>query len=213
MSGTEDPASRFQAPPRQRNLDRATELAFEALQQQSPEQLAWLGVETRDDTLRVRVLDDRIGVSIAKKRVTTAAGQEIGPFWRILVLHYLKIAGRPERKDPAVVFADLANARSYNKVYEGRTAGRLCGTIGREEGPLREAALSLGGRDAEGGDMAFDFDLFPRLSMRLLWHAPDEEFPPSATILFPPNIESFFCSEDITVLSERLVSRLCGRPF
>jgi hypothetical protein len=213
VSATEDPASRFQAPPRQRNLDRATELAFEALQQQSPEQLAWLGVETTDKDLQVQVLDDRIGVSLAKKRVTTSAGQDIGPFWRILVLHYLKIAGRPEQKDPAVVFADLANARSYNKVYEGRTVGRLCGTIGREEGPLREAALGLGGHDAEGGDMAFDFDLFPRLSMRLVWHAPDEEFPPSATILFPPNIESFFCSEDITVLSERLVSRLCGRPF
>lgn len=200
-------------PPRQRNLDRATDLAFEALRQQAPEQLAWLGVETDDDTWQVPVLDDRIGVSLSEQRVTTAAGQEISPFWRILVLHYLKIAGRPDRREPSVVFADLANARSYNKVYEGRTVGRLCGTVGREEEPLREAALDLGGRAADGGDMAFDFDVFPRLTMRLVWHAPDEEFPSSASILFPPNIESFFCSEDITVLSERLVSRLCGKPF
>jgi hypothetical protein len=29
----------------------------------------------------------------------------------------------------------------------------------------------------------------------------------------PRNIEDYFCSEDIVVLSECLVSRLCGRPF
>jgi hypothetical protein len=63
------------------------------------------------------------------------------------------------------------------------------------------------------GDAAFDFQVFPRFSMRLIWHAPDEEFPPTATLLLPPNVESYFVAEDIVVLSEGLVSRLSGRPF
>ena len=64
-----------------------------------------------------------------------------------------------------------------------------------------------------GGDTAFDFDIFPRLCVRVIWHAADEEFPPSATLLLPANIESYFCIEDIVVLSESLVSRLGGRAF
>ena len=90
---------------------------------------------------------------------------------------------------------------------------RLCATAGRDAATLSAAAESLGGRRAEDGDLAFDFAPFPRVSMRLIWHAPDEEFPPSATLLMPENIESYFCSEDIVVLSEQLVSRLCGRSF
>ncbi len=54
---------------------------------------------------------------------------------------------------------------------------------------------------------------FPACTLRLVWHAPDDEFPPAATLLLPANIESYFCIEDVVVLCERLVSRLCGRPF
>jgi len=55
--------------------------------------------------------------------------------------------------------------------------------------------------------------MFPRVILRLVCYAADEEFPPPATILLPSNIEDYFCSEDIVVLSECLVSRLCERPF
>ena len=91
--------------------------------------------------------------------------------------------------------------------------GRLCATAGRDARTLADAANSLAGRpvDAQTGDLAFDFDLFPRLTIRLIWHAPDEEFGPAATLLLPANIEAYFCIEDIVVLSERLVSRLEGR--
>ncbi len=213
MSGTNPNGPRFRRPTPQKNLDRASELAFDGLQQQSDEQLAWLGADATADVWRVPVLESEVAVDRAARRVTTPDGRDIGPHWRILVLHYLAIEGQPERVEPAVTFADLATARSYNKVYEGRTVGRLCATVGRTADPLREAARALRGRGTVGGDVAFDFDVFPRLALRLVWHAPDEEFPASATILLPPNIEAFFCAEDIVVLSERLISRLCGKPF
>ncbi len=213
MNNADEPARRFPAPPPQRNLDRATELGFEALRGQTGEQLQWLGAETTEDVWRVLVLGDVIEVDRAACRVTTPSGDDVGPHWRILVLHYLVIGSRPEKCEPTIAFADLTTARSYNKVYQGRTTGRLCGTVGQTRGALCNAAAKLGGRPATGGDVAFDFDLFPQVAFRVVWHAPDEEFPPSATILLPSNIESFFCSEDIVVLSERLVSRLCGRPF
>ena len=43
--------------------------------------------------------------------------------------------------------------------------------------------------------------MFPRVSLRLIWHAADEEFAASATLLVPANIESYFCIEDVVVLS------------
>jgi hypothetical protein len=213
MGRASDGAARFPTPPPQKNLDRATELGFAALAGQSDEQMRWLGATPVAERWEVVVLNDRLQVDRGARRVTTSLGQEVGPHWRILVLHYLAITERPESRVPKVTFADLPTARSYNSVYQGRTVGRLCATVGREAKGLRAAALTLGGQEVEGGDEAFQFDVFPRLSLGLVWFASDEEFSSSATILLPANIESYFCAEDIVVLSERLVSRLCGRPF
>ncbi|OHB68898.1 MAG: hypothetical protein A2V70_18665 [Planctomycetes bacterium RBG_13_63_9] len=191
----------------------ATELGFQALGRRSDEQIVWLGGDPLGDTWRLPVLDDTLEVQLSAARIRTSAGQEVSPAWRILTLHYLAVASRPARQPPETTFADLATARSYAGVYHGRVVARLCGTAGRAAQTLRAAASALGGRVATGGDVAFDFDVFPRVTVRLIWHAPDEEFPPSATLLLPRNIESYFCSEDIVVLSESLVSRLGGRPF
>ena len=152
-------------------------------------------------------------MDLPQRRLLTSAGQPIGPHWRILVLHYLAVRARPPRHPPEITFADLPTARSYAEVYRGRTTARLCATAGRDRAGLCAAAQALEGRPVAAGDAAFDFDVFPRVSIRLVWHAPDEEFAASATLLLPSNIESYFVPEDIVVLSERLVSRLCGRPF
>jgi hypothetical protein len=200
-------------PGRQDNLQRAEALGFAALATQTPDQFLWLGAIATGTSWRLSVLDDAMLVDLAAKRITVTSGQEVGPAWRILALHYLAITARPERLDPQITFADLPGGRTYSSVYQQRAIARLCATAGRDEQRMRSAALALGGSEATGGDVAFDFAVFPRLGLRAIWHARDDEFPPSATLLLPSNIESYFCIEDIVVLSERLVSRLGGGRF
>ena len=200
-------------PSPQQNLDAALKAAFESVRRQPAEQMVWLGAERIGDVWRLPVLSDAFDVDLDANRVTTSAGRPVGPHWAILALHYLAIGARPERLAPEITFADLPTARSYAEVYRARTVVRLCATVGRDAESLRIAATGLGGRAVAGGDAAFDFDVFPRLTVRFVWHAPDEEFPPSATLLLPKNVESYFCAEDIVVLSERLVARLAGKPF
>jgi len=210
-----NPGSSPGRPPKQENLDRAIDLGFKKLADQTAEQVRWLGADAAGDVWRVPVLEDVIAVDRAARRLTTSAGRPVGPHWAILVLHYLAVRSRPEKLPPGVTFADLPTARFYASVYQGRVIARLCGTAGRTAAKLTAAAKSLGGRsvEIEEVDLAYDFDLFPQIAQRLLWHAPDDEFPPSATLLLPPNIEEYLCSEDVVVLSESLVARLGGRPF
>jgi hypothetical protein len=204
---------RRMAIPPQENLARATEMAFAAVAAQPDEQLLWLGAERRDNVWRLPVLGDTFDVDLPASRITTCEGKQVGPHWGILALHYLATTSRPEPREPQATFADLPTARSYAGVYHQRVIARLCATVGRDGPALSAAARALGGRAADAGDLAFDFDVFPRLLMRLIWHAADEEFPAAATLLMPENIEEYFWIEDVVVLSERLVSRLGGRPF
>ena len=218
MNAPDESIGRPHVPSPQDNYERATKMGFETVGRRPTEQLEWLGARREGQLWRLPVLDEVLDVDTSAQRMVTSAGEPVGAAWRILALHYLAIDGRPERRVPDTTFADLLAARSYAGVYQGRVISRLCATAGRDLPRLRAAVAASGGRDSLGsdtiaGDAAFDFDVFPRVSVRLIWHAADEEFPPSATLLLPSNIEELFCSEDITVLSECLVARLGGRPF
>lgn len=208
-----DALSRIPKPPPQDNYRVAVEKAVEAIGRQTPEQSAWLGAVERGGLWLVPVLEDTLAIDSATGRVTTSAGSAVQVTWQVLVLHYLAVSARPLPQTPEVSFADLPSGRGYAGVYDKRVIKRLCGTAGRSLDTLRRAAEGLGGRQAEGGDAAFRFGVFPRLPVHLIWYAADEEFPPSATILLPGNTEEWFCTEDIVVLCESLVARLSGRPF
>ncbi len=199
--------------PEQHNLQTATDNAMESLRSQSDEQLGWLGARVEGSRLRLKVLEAELSVDMETGRIATDADAEVCAQWRILVLHYLCITAKPEQLPPEVTFADLSGARSYAGIYNQRVIGRLCATAGRNEQALRTGADALDAQSHNAGDVGFDLKPFPLVTARIIWHAPDEEFGSSATMLFPRNIESFFCSEDIIVLSEQMVSRLSGRPF
>ena len=204
---------RFRPPAPQENVRVAVEHAVEMLRCQRAEQMAWLGAEPSGALWRLPVLNDVLLADPAGGQVNTPAGRQVGPAWQVLVLHYLAVAHRPEPRPPELTFADFPSGRGYAGVYQNRVIKRFCATAGRDLAAFRSAAALLGGRPAQGGDAAFDFQVFPRVGLRLLWHAPDEEFPPSATLLLPGNVEEFFCTEDIVVLCESCTARLAGKPF
>ncbi|MHB8902476.1 MAG: DUF3786 domain-containing protein [Thermoguttaceae bacterium] len=191
----------------------ATERALERLRRQSETQLRWLGAVPEGGGWQLPVLNDHLTVRLSHPDVITSDGKEAGVAWRILALHYLGIATRPICRPPEVTFEDLASARSYAGVYRARVIQRLCATAGHRMETFRNAAVSVGGRPVAGGDAAYCFDVFPRIEVCLVWHSPDEEFPASATLLLPENIEAYLCLEDIIVMAERLVARLGGLPW
>lgn len=187
--------------------------AVEALQRQSPEQIAWLGATDSANGWEIPVLGQRLSVRLPSGDVLTPQGETVRPNWQVLVLHYLGVRGRPAPELPQITFADLAGGRGYAGVYRKRTVERLCATAGRTCESICAAAASVGGRRTAADPLAFRFDVFPRLSVGLVWHAADEEFPAEATWLLPPNIDRFLPIEDIVVLCESCVSRLEGKSF
>jgi hypothetical protein len=220
-----EPSGRIAVPGPQRSYDEATARALSAVRVQPAEQLRWLGASPAGEAWTIPVLDDVWTVELKEGTVHDSSGRPVGPWWRVLTLHYLGISGRPGpglgQKPPTVTFADLSGGRGYSSVYQQRVIARLCRTVGRDGHTLRRAAETIGGevlRDAAegivspdappGGDLMIQFQIFPRLRVGLAWYGGDEELSPLAALLLPANVEAFFCLEDIVVLSEQLVARL-----
>jgi len=199
--------------PQQSNFKVAAQKALEAVRNNFTEQLIWLGARPIQNRWTLSVLNELLIADFTDGLVYNSDGRRCGAWWQILTLHYLGLTERPLEQTPTVTFADLPEGRAYAPVLRMRATDRLCRTVGLYKQALLNAGQSLGGKEASLGDLGFEFQVFPRVRLRLAWHAGDEEFPPYANILLPPNIKSFFCIEDIVVLCERLVSRLLGGPF
>ena len=205
--------TRIPLPPAQNNYADAVQHAIERLGIQSNSQLQLLGAKPKGDVWELPVLNEIFEVDTKLGRVTTVAGDDVNSWWRILALHYLGVEGDVQKLPPSIGFADISAGRSYAGVYKARVISRLCATAGRNAETLQTAAEKIGGVLVKDGDIGYDFNIFPEICIRLKWYAPDEEFPPSATVLLPKNILSFFSVEDTVVLSESLVSVLSGKSF
>jgi len=196
--------------PKQNNLIIAVSRGLAALRGQNDEQLAWLGAD-RDDQGRIRVpvLGEPMSVDFERGGLVLENGEPVDMRWQVLVVHYLAAPSPVEPSGEEMVFADIPETRGYHGVYDGRVIKRLCFTVGRTADGLDRAARAIGGLPCPGeGDLAFRFQVLPRIRLRVVWSAGDEDFPPNAVFLFQSNIVHLLPPEDIIVLSELAVSRM-----
>lgn len=203
-------------PPPQTNLEEALRLGFERLRARSASALASLGGrELGSGRWELAVLDAAFVLDIGRETCALAGGAPVRPAWQVLAVHYLLAEPPPERAARWVVFAELEPAaRVYDQVHRGRVIGRLARSAGATREKFGTACRAAGGGPVDGlGDAGFEFRVFPELTVRIAWHAGDEELPSAISVLYPERVTGLLPLEDVVVLSERLAGRLEGRGW
>lgn len=90
---------------------------------------------------------------------------------------------RPGRS-PSGEFVSMASLGGHLHTGLSAASGPLERAIDADPDRFRAACLGLGGLESTGGDLCFEFFLFPDLPVRLrFWHG-DEEFDPSLDLLW-----------------------------
>lgn len=102
----------------------------------------------------------------------------------------------------------------YFKPFDGRCIKRLTYGFGFKLKAFAEAMEKIPGAvKIDMGDVAYEFELVNGYRMRFIFWEADEEFPPSAQILYSDNFQYGFHAEDMVVagdLSITTVKILCG---
>jgi hypothetical protein len=162
-------------------------------------------------TIRIPFLDRvfRLSYPDLQFRDISAPDQEVPLQEQILILHYLQ-AGRQAAPPSGdwVAYREIPGAAFYYAAFLKRAVEPLKKAFGQNLAGLKHAAGRLNGVAVGFGDAGFDFRAFPKVPVRLIVHAGDDEFPAEATILFDRSIERTLSPEDIAWLAGMVVYRL-----
>lgn len=103
-------------------------------------------------------------------------------------------------------FREMPWGELYIQPFTGRCLTRAAYTFGTKIPQFAAAMEKLGGKKLPHGDAGYSLELLPGFTMELLLWAGDEEFPPSAQILYSDNFETGFSPEDRVVAGDLLIS-------
>jgi hypothetical protein len=129
---------------------------------------------------------------------------------RILLCRYLCEGKHFPSQGKQLSYNEIPSGPLYYRNFEGRCLKRAAFTFGDDPARFRRVVEGLPGLRFEAlnrGDAGYRFEFLNGLFMSLLVWAGDEEFPPSAQMLFDDNFVFAFSAEDLAVAGEVVIRR------
>jgi hypothetical protein len=145
------------------------------------------------------------------KALPPSGAPELSPYEEILLLRYLCTGRHMESLGKQLSYNEIPWGKVYYRNFEGRCLKRLAQTFGNDLESLRrvmENWASLEALPLKQGDAGYRFKFMNGLFISIMLWAGDDEFPPSAQMLFDDNFVSAFSAEDLAVVGEIVINRL-----
>lgn len=121
---------------------------------------------------------------------------------KILVIRYLLEGKITLFTGSFHTYREMPWGEVYYKQFQGRCILRLAYGFGSKIKKFTEVLERMKAKKLNFGDCSFEVELLENLYVRyILWEG-DEEFPPSAQILFSDNFPSSFSAEDMAVVGD-----------
>lgn len=130
---------------------------------------------------------------------------------QILVMRFLLEGRHSAHGGRFLTYRELPWGEVYLRPFTGRCLTRAAFAFGPRLEAFRAAAGRMGALPVRGGDAAFQLEVLPGYDVRILVWEADDEFPPSAQILFSDNFPESFSAEDRTVVGDIVISDLKRR--
>jgi hypothetical protein len=132
------------------------------------------------------------------------------PAEKILLCRYLCEGKYVPCRGKQLSYNEAPSGPLYYRNFEGRCLKRAAFAFGKDPALFRRIVESVPGLRFEALDKAdagYRFEFLNGLFMSLLIWAGDEEFPPSAQMLFDDNFVFAFAAEDLAVAGEVVIRR------
>lgn len=184
------------------------EQLFSALDPQKA--VARLGVENWDGKeFQIELLGRTFAISHPVYGIRALDGGGVPPLpTQTFLLRYLLESKKIPWEGTWKTFREMPWGEMYIKPYTGRVLTRAAFTFGTRIDTFRAACEKMGAVPVPHGDAGFQFSLVGNYEMQILVWEGDEEFPPSAQVLYSDNFAQGFAPEDRVVAGDILISTI-----
>ena len=124
------------------------------------------------------------------------------------LLRYLLESKAVAWKGEWKTFREMPWGEMYITPYTGRVLTRAAFTFGFRTAAMKAACEKMGAEAVKHGDAGYRFDLIGNYRMQILIWEGDDEFPPSAQVLYSDNFAEGFAAEDRVVAGDILISTI-----
>ena len=123
---------------------------------------------------------------------------------RILALHYLLCDAPLAVSGDLISFRGFSEGQFYWQPFLARTVNPLMKRIGNDPDLLRDHLRRFDWQAVAMGDLGAQIHGIGKLDVTLVYHRGDDEFPPTADLLFDACIKQVFVAENAAVLASRI---------
>jgi uncharacterized 2Fe-2S/4Fe-4S cluster protein (DUF4445 family) len=209
-AGTATPETPKEASLRQAATHTAATLAQEDL----ADRAAGLGIDPPgpDGSLKFRFLERRLRVAPPDFTVCDAeSGAPAKAAEAALALHLLALPTPIAAGGEPIAFRELPSGPFYLGPFRSRSVVPLAATAGNDLDKLHAALDGFDWTAMPHGDFAARIRVLGNLFVTLVYHLGDEEFPPTADLLFDPSARRLLDADTAATLASRLCLALVRR--
>ena len=155
----------------------------------------------------VNLLNRSFAISHPNYTIRALDGGAVPPLpTQTFLLRYLLESKNVAWRGTWKTFREMPWGEMYIKPYTGRVLTRAAFTFGTRIPAFRAACEKMGAVALSHGDAGYQFDFIGGYGMQIMVWEGDEEFPPSAQVLYSDNFAGGFAAEDRVVAGDILIS-------
>lgn len=127
---------------------------------------------------------------------------------KILAIRFLLHGVRADSTGKFLTYREVPTGEVYFRQFSGRCLARLAYGFGSRPEKLAAAFERLGAKRLENGDVSYELEILDHYYVRFILWIGDDEFPPSAQMLFSDNFPVSFIAEDLAVVGDISIDTL-----
>lgn len=175
-----------------------------------------LPYDEKNGCFSVEFMGSQYEITFPGYEITKLSGKDdsLSSGWapaQILMLRYLTSGRFAGSLGGFLAYQDMPWGNVYYQNFYGRCILRLAYAFNGKAEQLKKAMEPLNASPYSKGDMGYEFAFMKGLLVRVsIWNG-DEEFPPSAQILFSDNFRYAFTAEDMAFVGDIFIKVLKGQ--
>jgi hypothetical protein len=138
----------------------------------------------------------------------TDNGDAVNIFEMTMLAYYFDVCDGTPMTGEWIAFNQIPGGLFYAQAFQGYTGNELAKFFKNDTEAFIEANEKLGGRREFFGNIAYSYQILPRVPIMVVCWLGDEDFPPSYRILFDSNAHHQLVTDAYAILGSNLTHKL-----